>query len=198
MPGPSTELVSLALAGAPTDRLEAVSSAPADVAEAIGRTEAMLTPLKDIDPRHHAEAVNRLDEALRPIGAKIAPTIGDEQARAWRAAMVLALSDLPARVAIGGAKDALHQPMRYLNEVEGQIRERAEQHAIRLRLALGKLRAFEREVSVRKLAPPPGYEGGQTPSLTREELRKVPLDILKLGLKNGHISQEDFDHATAE
>ena len=73
----------------------------------------------------------RIGRALSPLGAKVSPTIAPEQGKAWRVAMVMALSDLPAEICLEAIADAMHQPIRFLSEAEEVIRRCA---ARRIRL----------------------------------------------------------------
>ncbi len=76
--------------------------------------------LADEDPGLTGDAAKRIDQHLRPIGAKVAPEIGGEAAKAWRAAMLMALSDLPSRVAIHATAKAVHRPYNFLNPGRGR------------------------------------------------------------------------------
>lgn len=89
------------------------------------RVNRRFAALKDIEPDTSGPASNQLGDILRPVGAKIAPHLSGEQATAWRKAMVMALSDLPADVAITAARAVIHQPMQFLSEVEIAIRKQA-------------------------------------------------------------------------
>ncbi|CAN5575661.1 hypothetical protein BH10PSE14_BH10PSE14_06550 [soil metagenome] len=62
-----------------------------------------------------------MDERLRRLAAKVLPTAG-EAAQAWREAMVEALSDLPAMIALTAARRAIHTPYRFIGEIEVEIR----------------------------------------------------------------------------
>lgn len=87
--------------------------------EAEQRVVATFAP---VEPASRADWRLALASRLDPIAAKIAPTMSDAQGEAWRSAMLDALSNLPAMVALTAAKRALHQPMQFISEVEGTIR----------------------------------------------------------------------------
>lgn len=76
-----------------------------------------------VDTAMHAEWRTAISSRLKPLAAKIVPTMSPEQGKVWLDAMTDALSDLPAMIALTAAKRAIHVPMKFLNEVEGVIRE---------------------------------------------------------------------------
>lgn len=134
-----------------------------DIEEARERLNLMARPAKEVEPNGQIDGkrgpkTDRLMQALRMLGAKIAPTMSAEQVNVWIVALTTALSDLPFAFSIRGAQDAVHVPMQFLNEVEGVVREKAEGARVRHSLALFNLRKLERaieEASKPKLPPPP-------------------------------------------
>lgn len=154
-----------------------------DPAEAIALLDKWLIPMK------HSEALNgegarRLVSALRPIGAKIAPTMSEEQVQVWLSAMVGALSDLPTRIAVKATQDALHVPMKFLNEAEGIIREKAANVQQKYDLARHRLQRMLRDLArseVPKL---------QHRDMTDEELQAMPENLRRIGLGAGWLEQD--------
>ena len=110
--------------------------------------------LADEDPGLSGNLAEAIENNLRPIGAKVSPTISDAQALAWRKAMVLALSDLPARIALYATGKAIHRPFKYLNEVEVVVREIATDAAERQQTARWRLKLWLEQVD-RALMPQP-------------------------------------------
>jgi len=119
-----------------------------------------MTPLKDVEPDCNGELSKQAGDILRPIGAKIAPQLSSEQATAWRKAVVLALSDLPPDVMILALRDAIHTPMKFLNEVEEAVRAKASIGVNRLNVAASKLNdLLPRDIEpVRLIAPSVGAD----------------------------------------
>lgn len=175
-----------------------------NVADVIAAYERRLgLTLADRDPMFNGDATAKVRTALKLIGMKIDPRMDEEQAMTWLTAVAMALSDFPWWVITAAVPAAIRVPMRFLNEVDGVVREKAEDVMRRHRVALYRLRALEREIANAakpKLEAPEGWDGGDRPPPTKEELRKMArselgITVLRLGLGNGHIAQEDFDAA---
>lgn len=165
---------------------------------AIERLQAMNVPAKDVEPRGMLDGkrgpkTNKLMQSIRAIGAKISPTMSSEQVDVWIVAMVTALSDLPFAFSTKGAQEAIHVPMKFLNEVEGVIREKAEEAATRHRLAINSLRRFIRQLET---ANEPALPKPEPKEMTQEDINTMPRPLLDLGLKARYITQEQYDIAT--
>ena len=186
----SNELATLAL-DTRAWSIEQAQELGADPAAAIAALRARDVPLNREEPTGGKKS-GVLKQALGVLGAKIAPTMSREQAEAWATAMAMALSDLPAAFSIRGAKDAIHAPMRFINEVEGVVREKAEEARVRQQAAIYRLRQFERQMksASEPALPPPDRE------MSQEHINTMPRPLLDLGLKMGHITQGQFDIAT--
>lgn len=209
----------LALTGQPDRELGALAlnfgtplplDTKADIPATIAGLEASLRPLKEVEPhamvrdpdepigfRFEGQATGKLADALRPIGMKINPTMSPEQVGGWLAAMIASLSDLPPRVAIRGAQDALHVPIRFFPEVEGVIREKAKPHEQKYRVAIMRLERLMREIAeAAKPKLPPAEQKPFVPAeyaaMARSDLGRA---ILRMGLGAGHLTQEEFDAA---
>lgn len=178
--------------------MEAAQGIGADPEAALARLNAMLVPAKDVEPNglvdgRRGPKTDRLVKALAMVGAKISPTMAQEQMQAWIAAMTRALSDLPFAFAQKGAEDAIHSPVRFLNEVEGVVREKAEAARVRHANAQRRLRLLRRQMeseSEPKLPPP------ELPPITQEGINAMPEPLRKMGLSCGAITQEQYDIAT--
>jgi hypothetical protein len=110
--------------------------------------------LKDIEPKLDGAWSNQLHDRLRPIGAKIAPTMPKANAKAWIAALKIALSDIDADILVTAAAQAVHSRLTFPNEVEGEIARLAEIETERRRLAAYRLRYLAAELE-RALNPLP-------------------------------------------
>lgn len=149
--------------------------------------------------RFNGRATSLLADALRPIGMKINPALAPQQVGGWLAAMIAALSDMPPRVSIKAAQEAIHVPMKFLNEVETAIRSKAETVSARYALAKSRLEKMKREMAAASNATPK-LEAPK--ELTPEDMKSMAGNdmgrmVLRLGLAAGHITQEQFDAAMA-
>lgn len=138
---------------------------------------------------------NALDERLRKLGAKVLPTASAEAAQAWRDALIEALCDLPAMVALTAAKLAIHKPFRFVGEVEPMIRELAEEMMQRRRVrrdALERMRmAIQRAMAPQPVLEPPG-------EISAAGIRAMRPEMRSLGLKAGFITEEQVEAAFTE
>lgn len=168
--------------------------------EALAVARAWLVPLKVGEPggtvrdddselgfRFEGHATARLVDALRPIGIKIAPTMAPQQVGAWLAAMVAALSDLPPRVAVRAAEQAIHVPMQFPNEVEKIIRAKAEPIQIRYELAVRQLERLQREIEKGAKPPLPRLPA---PAMTQSDVDAMSPVMIRLGLACGALVQD--------
>lgn len=173
---------------------------PQAVESLISRYETSVLPLADVEPDFAGKRSKDLRDWLRPIGIKLAPTMSPDQATAWLQAMVLALSDLPADIAIKAAKEALRVPMNFMNEVDAAIRDKASVMITRRANAIDRLRRLKAEIE-RPIAQPRLVDAEpdrDTRPLTMQEIAALPIALRKIGLTLGEITQEQFDAAPEE
>lgn len=134
-----------------------------------------------------------LGDALALLCTKIAPTMSVEQSKAWIEVMQRALSDLSGRVAIEAAQSALHVPMRFLNEVEGVIREKAEAIVSRHNGALWRLRQLRAAIDAhgRPASALPAAEPDRPlTEVERAHLATNPWGLGDLAVKLGMIDAD--------
>lgn len=214
------QLTTSLLAGSPDPRAlaaQAMDSANWGKAARFGDPDASLevlerwmVPLKLQEPhgmvgdentplgfRFEGKATSLLADALRPIGMKINPALSPQQVGGWLAAMIAALSDMPPRVSIKAAQEAIHVPMKFLNEVETAIRSKAENVSARYALAKTRLEKMKREMAA-AANPVPQIEARK--ELTAADMKEMAGNdmgrmVLRLGLAAGHVTQEQFDEA---
>lgn len=170
-----------------------------DIGRAYDTARNSLLPLTTTDPELKGRVAKEIDTALRPIGAKISPHLSPAQASAWRDAMLIALSNLPGRIALTATRRAIHEPMQALWDVELEIRKIATGLLERQRLAAARLKAMLDEIE-RGLNPPAPQLPAPDPGMpiTNTEIRALTPDLRALGLAAGHITQEQIDAAFAE
>ena len=204
LPGGSYERPGKALAALAlnSERLDIGAFSAADCGVALEIARRWQVPLKALEPGgmvrdDTAELGFRFDgmtarlvDALRPLGIKISPTMSPQQAGGWLAAMVAALSDLPPRVAIRAAQDAIHHPMQFINEVEAAVRERAEQVSARYSFALRRLEKMQREIMEAAKPARPLLAGGPPPELKQADVDAMSEELRRIGLACGALVQE--------
>jgi hypothetical protein len=153
--------------------------------------------LQHHEPKLNGSLTKPLRDALCAIGAKIRPDLSADQASAWVEAMLLALSDLPPHVAAKAVARAIHLPFLYPSEVETKVRGLAGEHLDAIRRAIH--RAQQLEDMIRKAAHPPQpqltshYQDGPLSLEEIHELQRKGLTaVIKLGLANGHITEDQL------
>ncbi len=178
----------------PTDVAIAGLGDDADAAidAAVAKNAAEMAPVPT--ERHQRTGwEGAMDERLRRLAAKVLPTASVEAATAWRDAMVEALSDLPAMIALSAAKKAIHKPFRFVGEVEPAIREIADAMIERRHVRAAALQRM-RDAIRRAANPVPALPA---PEITPAGIRAMKAEIRSLGLKAGFITQEQVDAALA-
>jgi hypothetical protein len=175
-----------------------------DVPVLIARYERGLRPLKDVepggrslqDPAKVGALSAGLGDDLAMLWTKAAPTASEGQADAWLKIMVVALSDLPGRVAREAAQAALHKPLRFVAEIETVVRECAEAVLSRHRRALRNLRDLETELMRERTAAVPVAD--EPPPITAAGIRAMTPAMRAIGLGLGAITQDEINAALAE
>lgn len=163
-----------------------------------------MVPLKDQEPENIIEDLKRdlgfrfvgrmtclLVDALRPLAVKTSGKIGSPPPRdigVWLASMVAALGDIPPRIAVRAANDALHVPIRFPNEIESAIREVAKGVKIRYDLARTRLERMKRDAEKSSSRE---HEGRKfSPILSDEELQRMPEGLRKIGIGAGWLVED--------
>jgi hypothetical protein len=178
-------------------------AAAADVAEAIAGYEASLAPLSASDPclgdpRKRSVAARAVCTALRPTGAKLAPHLSPAQAEAWIDGVLLSLSKWPARVAAGAARAAVHEPFRFIGDVDARLHELAAGIDRRHRNALFRLRRLAEEMERAANPPPALAPPEQAEPWPIEEARRLNPSLLAIGLRQGFVGREVHDRVIEE
>lgn len=173
-----------------------VNVTPAELEAAISSYESV-KPLMHVEPRLDGPQSRAVADFLRPIGAKIAPTMSGEQANTWRAAMVLALSDLPPRVAQKATRLAIHKPMLFINEAETEIRKIAADMEAKNRLALYRLRTMRAEIERAGNPDQKQIADRHSDPITVSEVAGWPPEYRRIAVENDFITTEMLEAAEA-
>lgn len=174
------------------------TDAPGCIAAAIAKVEHDLRPVPQ--DRAGRESWGRaIDERLRRLAVKVLPTAKPADTEAWRSALIEALADLPAMVALTAAKRAIHRPFRFIGDIEVTVREIAAEVLADRQEHLAAFTRHRNEIDralnppVAELPPP----DGDAP-ISAHGIRAMTADFRRLGLKAGFITQEQIDAAFAE
>lgn len=175
----------------------------ADVAEAIAGYEASLEPLNAADPfladpKKRSVAARAVCTALRPTGAKLAPHLSSAQAEAWIDAVLLSLSKWPPRVAAGAARAAVHEPFRFIGDVDARLHELAANIDRKHRNALHRLHRIAEEMERAANPPPTLPPPEEIVPWTLEEARTLVPVMLDIGCRQGFIEQHIHDRVIEE
>lgn len=136
-------------------------------------------------------------DAFAPIGAKMRPDMGIEQAGFWTAALVKAFSDLPAFIVREALGEAIHVPFQFPTEMEKGVRDLAERKLEDHRRAVRRLQMMRDELQ-RALAPDPALAPPSDEPLGLDDVRATPKWLRSLGRTSGAIRAEDLAIVEAE
>ena len=181
-----------------TDRIVAELGADAPVAidAGLSKTEHELRPVP-AGGADRAQWETAIDERLRRLAVKVAPTAGAEQTQEWRFAMIEALSDLPALIALTAAKRAIHRPFRFIGDIESAIREIATELLAEREGRLRGLRRMQADLA-RAMAPPAALPAPLPDvPIPAAHIRAIPAPLRAIGLKIGALTADQVEAALA-
>lgn len=158
-----------------------------DVVEAIEGFERALRPAKEIPLDQRQEETRKLANIIGSIGLRVRPDFSQEQAQLWSAEVVDALSNLPLRAAIAGARDAKHEPIRFPGEVHPAIARLTEPHISAYRNALSNLRRLLREID----DPTHPVKRKHIPDISDDDLQNLPAPLRAMGIGAGWLIEEN-------
>lgn len=156
-----------------------------------------MKPLKQVEPKFDGTESERIIDSLRMLGMKVRPEMSSDQARSWCLALIAALSDLPSDLVRKAAAQAIHVVFAFPNEVEAKVREIAEGLVKDRMIAIRRLDLMMAEFA-RAMAPQTNLIADhRADPLTQDELASlqqsaIGADIIRLGLKLGHIHPSDL------
>lgn len=155
--------------------------------DALSILQSDLVAVPPENTRHRAEWDSGVAFRLKRLAAKISPTMGPEQAKAWMGAVTEALTDLPALVVLTAAKRALHRPMAFISEVEGVVREIAAQVLAEHQAAARRLRDLIQSVeraNAAALAAPEAFKR----QYSAEQVARMSPHLRSIGIKCGALT----------
>lgn len=189
----------LSLLTSTTDRVRAElgEEAGAAIAAAAAQVEHELRPVP-AEPALRREWEAALDERLRRLAVKVAPTASPEQTVEWRRAMAEALSDLPAMIALTAARRAIHRPFRFVGDIEAAVREIAAELLDRREARLRGLRRMAAELDRAMRAPPALPANDPAAPIGAAQIRAMGPDLRRMGLAAGYLTKAEVAAAMAD
>jgi hypothetical protein len=151
----------------------------AEVDQAIAEIESQL-PLKRSEPGLDGQISRMIEDTLRPIGAALDPRIAPEQAKVWRKALLLKLSNLPGTIVLKATRKATHDPFHFFSEVEPAIRSHAEAALKHQAAALMRLKRWRAELE-RLANPLPAIEAPPEEPVTQDEIDRMNVTMRRIG-----------------
>lgn len=153
--------------------------APRDLASAIAELAAPLPALKHTEGALNGAASKMIEDTLRPIGAAIDPKMRPEDAKAWRKAMLLKLSNLPAETVVRAVRRAMHDPFEFFSQVETAIRKHAADITQERQVARMRLERWQRDL---RRAQAPALPAPEAKPITQEEVDRLNAQMRAAGL----------------
>jgi hypothetical protein len=123
-----------------------------EIYQTLEELRAPRLPLKRSEPGLDGQGARLVEDGLRPIGAAIDPRLSPDQAKAWRKAVLLKLSNLPADVLVSAVRRALHTSFKFLGDVEPEVRAQAGIIEQERKVAIQRLERWKRDLE-RATAP---------------------------------------------
>lgn len=153
-----------------------------------GYRKAMI-PMHKMTKGERIEDQRSLAKLIRSIGLRIRPDFTEDQAQMWIAAMVEALEDQPARIAILATKDAQRHPMQFPGEVLKVILEKAEPHRLTYQRAIRNLEKLLKEIDQPMLEASTNAKTASA-QISDDELQEMSQPLRQLGIRAGFLVEE--------
>lgn len=153
---------------------------PSSVVQAIASYEAGLLPMKSA-PGFAPNAPSPLRTALKALGAKVSPQMSGNQVSAWLDAVCLSLSIYPGQIAAKAAQAAIHEPFKFLGDVDPKVHELAQIELERHKLALWRLNLMRKEIQ--RAANPLNQLEHMDELWTQEKIDEANATFVKVGAK---------------
>lgn len=168
----------------------AASTSREAVVHAIEGYRAAMVPMCKRTKAENAEDQKTLAKIIRSIGLRIRPDFSEDQARMWIAAMVEALDEQPARIAMLAAKDAQRHPIQFPGEVLKIILEKAEPHHATYRRAIANLEKLLKTIDHPPLIEASPEAKAEAQRISDDELQDMAQPLKQLGIGAGFLVEE--------
>jgi hypothetical protein len=176
---------------------------PGHIVEAIDGFETM-PALIDVEPNLDGPNAESVRTSLKTIGAKTWPRMPQSAKADWINGMMLGMSDLPLRVLVSAAREAVHRTYSFENQVEVVIREIAAKQIDRNARALRRLK--QRMVEIERAANPPVAQiedQNASPEMSIDHVAAIMrgpcgATLIGMGLSAGWLTPEIVEQARAQ
>lgn len=154
-----------------------------------GYRKAMI-PMGKLTKAERQDDQQALARLIRSIGLRIRPDFTEDQAQMWITAMVEALDDQPARIAMLAAKEAQRHPLQFPGEVLKIILEKAEPHRIAYSRAIRNLESLLKSIDNPPLIEATTEAKDLASQISNAEIQDMPSQMRQLGLAAGFLIEE--------
>lgn len=158
---------------------------------AIEGFEQAMIPMCKIQLAQRQPDMKELAKVIGMIGVRVRPDFDQRQAENWTAAMVDALDNYPARIAIAAARDAKHEPIEFPGQVLAIIQKKAESHMLSYRNRIRRLKDLLRMLDHPPLIEASDEAKAEAQLLSEQELQDMPSHLRDLGITGGWIIEND-------
>lgn len=153
--------------------------------------EQAMIPMCKIQFAQRKPDIQELSRMIGMIGARVRPDFDKRQAENWTAAMVDALDNLPARIAIAAVREARYEPIEFPGQVLGIIQQKAESHLIAYRLRIRRLKDLLKLIDHPPLITATDQAKNEAELLSEDELQDMPTHLRDLGIAAGFIVEDE-------
>lgn len=156
------------------------------------------TPLNQMEPKLDGSLSRRPKDHLTTIGCAMRPDLSGDQAQAWVMAELVKLSNFPPHVLAKATERALHLTFQFPSEVEGKVRELADEHMERIAAAIMRVESIERALNEALNPQPQLTDEKAGKPLTTEEVHDLQRKggvckaVISLGLAKGYIAKDQL------
>lgn len=136
------------------------------------------------EPGKRGRYSRALGDALGMICTKSNPTMSADQSDAWVKAMLLALDNVPGKVAVAAAAAVLRRSVKFLGDVDGMIRDEAATVLARRTMVAARIRELREAMEWRA---PAQVKDRTSIDATPNQLRRWPREWIDMGIGQGWL-----------
>lgn len=160
------------------------------VALALDGYRRAMVPMCKLTKAERQDDQKTLAQLIGSIGLRIRPDFSPEQAQLWTAAMVEALDEQPARIAIAAARDAKRHPLQFPGEVLKVILEKAEPHRLTYQRAIRNLERLLKTIDHPPMLTASDEAKAEAVRISDDELQTMSQPLRQMGIGAGFLVEE--------